>query len=327
MVRHAPFPPPPRLLAACLWACLAGPAPAAEGQADIAGWIAQLGSPQFAQRETASRHLVQAGRPALDAVGEAIRTGDLEVASRGIEIVRELLAGDDLALAAEAERLLARCAADDSLPAGRLAAAAVEFHALGMGVAARERLEALGAVFRDRPASESRGIDVEFTAAWRGAAADFRHLARLRHLSSVSVYGVPVDDEILTVLAGLGGVQRIDLFGTGAGHDAARMLAEKLPDARIDVRKGGKLGVSSLSFSGPCEIRTVEPGSAADQAGLRSGDVFLSINGSPVASFAELTTRLSDCAPGEAVKLVIARGGGADGDEQRIECEVRLDSW
>jgi S1-C subfamily serine protease len=86
--------------------------------------------------------------------------------------------------------------------------------------------------------------------------------------------------------------------------------------------------VSSTAFGGPCEIRTVEPGSAADQAGLRSGDVVLSIDGTGVASFDELTVRLGECAPGEVVRLAVARHGGtADGEPERIECQVRLDAW
>jgi S1-C subfamily serine protease len=139
---------------------------------------------------------------------------------------------------------------------------------------------------------------------------------------------VPVDAGMIDVLGGLSGVQRIDLYGTGAGPAEARTLAGRLPEARIDVRRGGRLGVTSTAVVGPCEIRTVEPGSAADQAGLRSGDVVQSIAGSLVASFDELTARLEAHAPGEAVQIVVARRGGRPDDEpERIECTVRLDAW
>jgi hypothetical protein len=237
-----------------------------------------------------------------------------------------LAAGDD-DLAAAARRVLERCAADESLPAARSAAAALQFHGLGVAETARERLESLGAMFRERSAIENGGLEVEFNASWRGESRDFRQLANLPGLVGVSIHGVAVEAETLGVLAGLRNLQRIDLFGTGVGQDAARMLADRLPDARIDVRRGGKLGVSSLAFGGPCEVRTVEPGSAADQAGLRSGDVVLSINGEPVTSFDALTTRLGDCAPGEVVRLAIARGDGDAGEPERLECEVRLDAW
>lgn len=320
-----------RLMPPAAWMCLCGcllPAARAQTPGEIAALVDQLGAPQFARREAASRSLVNAGRPAVDALAKAIPAGDLEVASRGVEIVGELLASDDEELVAAAEACLAGVVAHDGSAASRLAAAALEFHALGMATAARERLEALGAVFRERPAVEGRGLEIEVNAAWRGTPTDFRQLARLRGLAGVGVYGVPVDDATLAVLAELPDVTRIELFGTGAGREAAGLLAEKLPAARIDVRKGGKLGVSSLARVGPCEIRTVEPGSAADQAGLRSGDVVLTIDDEPVENFDNLTERLADCAPGEVVTLGIARRGGtADGEPERLKCEVRLDAW
>ncbi len=330
--------PSPRVAAASLavWCGMAAgllaatrgePAFAADATVSISQWIGQLDAPQFARREAASRSLIEAGEVALGPLEAAIRTGDLEVASRGIGIVGEMLADGDAHLSAAAGKVLARCAADDLLPASSLAAAVLEFHDLGMAETARDRLESLGAEFRERPAVESSGLEVEFNASWRGTSQDLRQLTHVRGLTGVSVHGVPIDDEAITALADLRQVQRIDLFGTGAGQDVARMLAEKLPDARIDVRKGGKLGVSSLAFGGPCEIRTVEPGSAADQAGLRSGDVVLSINEEPVTSFDALTTRLGDCDSGEVVRLVVARGGGADGEPERLQCEVRLDAW
>jgi hypothetical protein len=210
----------------------------------------------------------------------------------------------------------------------RLAVAATEFHRLGRSAMAREQLEALGAVFRERPPVEGRGLEVELTTTWQGEPADIRQIGYLQQLAAVSIHGVPIDADTLAVLGSLKGVQRIDLFGTGAGPAEARLLTERLPDARIDVRRGGRLGVSSTAFGGPCEIRTVEPGSAADQAGLRSGDVVLSIDGTDVASFDELTARLGECAPGEVVRLAVARHGGtADGEPERIECQVRLDAW
>ena len=321
-----------RLMPPAAWACFCGCLLSAAAAQPLPGEIAllvdQLGAPQFARREAASRSLVQAGRPAVDALAEVIRTGDLEVASRGVEVIGQMLASQDEELVAAAEACLAGIAAHGDSAASRLAAAALEFHMLGKATAARERLEFLGAVFRERPAVESRGLEVEVNAAWRGTPADFRQLARLRGLAGVSVFGVPVDDATLALLAELRDVTRIELFGTGAGREAAELLAKKLPAARIDVRKGGKLGVSSLPLGGTCEIRTVEPGSAADQAGLRSGDVVLTIDDEPVKSFEGLTERLADCAPGELVMLTIARRGGkADGEPERLKCEVRLDAW
>ncbi len=313
-------------VAACLAGCLvAGGSLHAD---DIDRWLVQLGDGQYARREAAARSLLAAGKRSVGPLERTIREGDLESASRGIEVVRDLLVSDDPDTAEAAEQSLDRLATEAPSPVSRLAAQTLEFHRMGMADEARELLESKGAVLRTRNAVDGRGIDVEFAAAWRGTPDDFRRLARLRGVVSVSMHGVPVDASMLLVLGSLSGVQRIDLFGAGVGEDAAAVLTKQLPDARIDVRKGGRLGVSSLAFGGPCEIRTVEPGSAADQAGLRSGDVVLSIDGTEVSSFEDLTRRLGDSAPGEVVQLVVSRRDGtADGEPARIECDVRLDAW
>jgi hypothetical protein len=310
------------LAAACIGGAPAGAAP------DVDAWVGQLAADQFARREFAARSLVDVGKAATGPLERAIRGGDLEVASRGIEVLRQMLDAADRDTVVAAEASLERLAADGDGAVRRLAAAATEFHRLGRAATARERLESLGAVFRERPPVEGRGLEVEFHAAWRGVPADIRLVGDLQRLAAVSMHGVPVDADTLAVLGSLRGVQRIDLFGTGAGPAEARLLAERLPDARIDVRRGGRLGVSSTAFGGRCEIRTVEPGSAADQAGLRSGDVVVSIDGIDVTSFDELTMRLGDRAPGDVVRLdVTRRDGTADGEPERIECLVRLDAW
>jgi hypothetical protein len=314
------------LAAAVATAWIVAIAPAAA--ADVEAWVGQLGADQFARREAAARSLVAVGRPATDAVARAIRGGDLEVASRGIDVLRQLLDAGDRETAAAAAEVLERLALEGDTSVRRLAAAATEFHLLGRAATARERLESLGAILRERSAVEGRGLGLEIDAAWRGRPDDLREVGHLPRLVELSIRGVPVDGATLSVLGGLRGLQRLELFGTGAGPDEARQLAERLPDTRIDVRRGGRLGVSSTPPGTPCEIQTVEPGSAADQAGLRSGDVIISIDGVAVARFDELTGRLGESAPGDVIRLVVARRDGtADGGPERIECQVRLDAW
>ncbi|MGB8853490.1 MAG: PDZ domain-containing protein [Pirellulales bacterium] len=312
--------------AAVAWALVASGAEQAP-EAQIVGWVEQLGAAQFAQREAAATSLRDAGKAAVGPLGRAIRAGDLEVAARGIEILRDMLTASDPEAAAAAEQLLESLAEQGEPPLSRLAAGVLEFHVIGMAEQAREALEKAGAVFRERPsAAGQRGLDVELGPAWRGGITDLRQLPRLHGLASVSVHGVPIDAEAAAVLGRLRGVQRIDLYGTGIPEAAMDKLAAALPDAVIDVRKGGRLGVSSLAFGGPCEITHVQPGSAAAKAGVEVGDVVVSVNGEPIASFEALTQRVARHRAGDVLTLSIARQA-AGGEPEQFDCSVTLDAW
>lgn len=292
---------------------------------DIDAWIGDLSSPQYARREAAARSLVAAGTAALGPLQWAVRSGDMELTARGVEILSVMVSATDAGTAAAAERCLTALSAEhDGHRASRLAADACAFHMLAVSETARARLESLGAIIRDRQAIDGGGLDIGFDPSWRGSPADFRELARLRGIVAVSLRGVAVDAGMLGIIRGLAGLQRLELFGTGVGAEEAQELSTRFPTARIDVRAGGRLGVSAVALTGPCEIRTVEPGSAADQAGVRSGDVVLSFDGVDVTGFEDLMARVGRHAPGDQVPLVVARPGD---DPERIELRVRLDSW
>ncbi len=81
-------------------------------------------------------------------------------------------------------------------------------------------------------------------------------------------------------------------------------LGIEMLDLNSQIAK--KLGVASLDG---VVITAVQPGSAADKAGLRERDIVLAMNGRPVQSAAELRARLGLTAIGEEVELRVARGG------------------
>jgi hypothetical protein len=296
------------------------------GHEQITAWIEHLGSPQYARREAASKSLLAAGRPAIAPLAAAIETGDLEVASRGIEILGGMLADETLADAAEAAL---EHAAEKARPSvARLAESALDFHHLGQAAVAREALASLGAAFHERPVVEQAGLEVELGRDWKGTSDDLRQLARLPRLEAVLVHGVRLDDEAVAVLGRLRGIKRLELFGTGLAEKVIDQLAGRLPEVSFDVRRGGKLGVGALAFGGPCEIQTVEPGSAADQAGVRPGDVVVAVDGVVVDDFEGLTDRVAGRGPGERIRLTVARrGGDPSGDAETLDLEIRLDAW
>jgi serine protease Do len=65
-------------------------------------------------------------------------------------------------------------------------------------------------------------------------------------------------------------------------------------------------------------VAEVTSGAPADQAGIRAEDVIVAVNGNPVNSSSELTTRLARHQPGERVTLSVVR------DRRTIQVPVRL---
>jgi len=54
----------------------------------------------------------------------------------------------------------------------------------------------------------------------------------------------------------------------------------------------------------------VTPGGAADQAGIRPGDIIVSVDGKDTPSTEALGTVLAGLKPGQKVPVVVTRGGG-----------------
>lgn len=296
-------------------------------QPEIAAWIDQLGAEQFAQREAASRSLAAAGRPALESLGAAVLRDDLEVATRALDIVRGFLASDDELLAGDAEKLLEAIAEGPDSAVSGLVNGALDFHHRGMTEAAREKLESLGAVITEGfLASGHRGLQVTLNARWRGTSEDLRLLSRLQGVRLVGAFGVPLDAAAVAALGRLRGVESVQLFGTGIADDQLAALAAKLPATRIDVRKGGKLGVAGQPMVGPCVITHVQDGSAAGKAGLQIGDVVVAIDGRPVANFESLTEQVGRHGPGDTIELELERNVPGE-QARRFKSAVILDGW
>lgn len=56
-------------------------------------------------------------------------------------------------------------------------------------------------------------------------------------------------------------------------------------------------------------VSRVEPGSAADEAGVERGDVITSFNGRPVQDYNSLRNRVAESRPGSSVPLIVLRDG------------------
>ncbi len=74
-----------------------------------------------------------------------------------------------------------------------------------------------------------------------------------------------------------------------------------------DIAKAMELNTSQGGF-----IEQVSPGSAAEEAGIKAGDVITKVNGKKVKTFAELRGKIGSIGAGKNVKLTIVRRDGKD---------------
>ena len=81
-----------------------------------------------------------------------------------------------------------------------------------------------------------------------------------------------------------------------------------------DIAKAFNLNVQRGAF-----VSEVLPNSGSAKAGVKSGDVIVSLNGKALSSFAELRSRIATTEPGSKVKLGLLRDG------KPLEVEVTLD--
>ena len=291
--------------------------------AAIARGITDLASVDYARREAATRELAQGGSAVIAPLVLAIESAeDLEVSTRAIEILQALLVGDDEEAAAEAQRVLEELSGHKDQVASRLALATLDFHNVALGEEARARLEALGGQIETTMLADGRvGLHVTLNDDWTGLPEDLKFISRLPQVLQLSIHGVRLDDRSMTLLARLRRIDQLALFNTEVSAEAAARLAAALPHTKVDIRRGGKLGVGGQPLMVPCVITQVQPGSAADQAGIRVGDVIRSFDGQQVETFEDLTNKIGARGPGEKVEVGVERGGAV------FEKTLALDGW
>jgi S1-C subfamily serine protease len=135
---------------------------------------------------------------------------------------------------------------------------------------------------------------------------------------------IGINTAIATVASGAPGADsQSGNIGVGFAipSNTAKRIADEIVDtgeatrAYLGVRaqtaaSGGNSGVGDGA-----QVVSVEPGSAAEDAGLQAGDVVTAVGDRPVTTSTELTAAVRSLAPGDEVTLTVRRGNG----EQQLE--------
>ena len=118
-------------------------------------------------------------------------------------------------------------------------------------------------------------------------------------------------------------------IGFAIPSNMAQTLAQQL--IQFGEIKRGLLGIKGMEMSADIAkamnidaqrgafVSEVLPNSGSAKAGIKSGDVIVSMNGKPLSSFAELRSRIATTEPGTKMKLGLLRDG------KPLDVEVTLD--
>lgn len=301
----------------------ARPAPSAKA---ISQWITELGSDSYSLREAATDHLIQAGRSAIDAVCSATQKDDLEVTTRSVQILSALLKAPDIATADAAESALARIAAVRNASTAAMAAAGIATDALADYEQVREErvLDEIRRFGGDVQINtmipgNPEGVQITLESTWKGGLDGLKLLKHVPNLERLAIHGVPMTDRDLVDLNSLSQLTYVELCGTKVTVAATQKFAQAHPSTQVE-RRNAKLGVMG-DLNGTCRITVVQPGSAAERAGLMIGDVVTKFQDRAVNDFQGLRAEIGAYDAGDKVKVEITRGNDT------LQKEVTLGDW
>lgn len=292
--------------------------------AEVAADLKALSDREFQVRESAGRRLISLRKEAVVPLAHLARTGTAEASVRAFDLLRQLYReGDDEMVEAVESAYESLLQSDNPVVAAR-AEARIEASVSVRHRRAMNAVKKLGGKIKfrkevdldqqDDDDSQRSIMFVKLDKSWVGGEEGLKHLKRL---------------EDFRVRTEVRGAYLLVIKGCKISEEALKNLETSIPGLLIQQRGESCLGVSPyVSFGGDDGLRIgeVKPDSAADRAGLRSGDLLMKFNGhnlQPVTvlrgdreetkgSFEVLVEKIADTKPGDKVPVVYQRNGTID---------------
>jgi S1-C subfamily serine protease len=168
---------------------------------------------------------------------------------------------------------------------------------------------AIGNPFGRAPGSFSSGIISGAERVFTAEGLTLVHLLQTDTAINPGNSGGP----LLNIQGQVVGINAAIIGGAGSsagvGFVVPFTVAKRIAQELI---KNGKVKHATLGVTGkndlPAKIETVLPGSSAERASIKTGDLVLSVDDVPLENFAELAAMIAHAAPNTTLKLEILRG-------------------
>ena len=200
-------------------------------QAEIQRWVADLDSDQFAERESATKKLIDAQARAIGPIVLAVSDRRRELIARGVYVLERLAQCGDSATEDAAQTALEGLAAEATTVAARRAIASLDQLQQNRQRRAVKALRWLGADVKDRPDplrgnSRPRPFSIEIHSGWNGAEKDLVHLKHLVDIQRVIFRGPQVTDAWLDRLKSLPKVGSVSIVHAGISDKGVAHLCD-----------------------------------------------------------------------------------------------------
>ena len=296
----------------------------------VSQWVADLDSNLFDDRERAQKSLTEAGEAAIDAVSRAAREGSLECSTRAVNILLGWSEAEDHRLVLAA---LEKLATMENHP--KQATLAKELLADVRENIALESLEENGATYQISVMPNGAGgwgrqqksVQIFIGSEWKGDAEALKQIENVPSTYVLCFHSPPFGDEALAVIEKLPRLYRVELYGAKKMTAAAiEETKKKLPNIQqFDVRSGAFLGVQG-SPSDHAQVLGVEPGSAAEAAGIKQNDVITKLDGQEIKDFGTLTGLIAQHEPGDSVTISVIRAR-ENALPEELDLKVTFAQW
>jgi hypothetical protein len=292
----------------------------------ISDWIKKLDDPLYQVREEATQHLTDAEAATLDPLLSTANGDRPEPADRAVWIMRRFSRSRNGELAMAALEHLTHVENQPTVVAKAQAelaernVAACEAKLVPLGADLNIQIEPID------PPNAAQVLTLRLGDRWHGTTEDLRQVAELKHQRYFRLEGAAINDDVANFFADKEKLAVLQLFDTKVSSAAVDALKAKHPDAIIYLRNQALLGVSAENNAAGVRVMFVQPGSAAEKAGIKQGDIIATIEGHKLPDFDRLTARIAQHQPGDKVDIEISRFDPKSNQNVAMQLNIMLGS-